>query len=92
MSGPEFVLVLTAMGMTSGLIFSVVRIVGRYLERKQTGNGPDLAQLRAEVEALRAELAEQQDERQRLLELEERVDFAERLLTRERGQALPKGE
>ncbi|MBI2616231.1 MAG: hypothetical protein HYW52_11275 [Gemmatimonadetes bacterium] len=34
----------------------------------------------------------EQDLRQRLLDLEERLDFAERLLARERGPALPKGQ
>lgn len=66
MNGPEFVLSLAAMGMISGLILSVIRTVGRALERKHSAG---------------------------LLELEERVDFAERLLARERDRAqLPKAE
>ncbi|MBI2615544.1 MAG: hypothetical protein HYW52_07725 [Gemmatimonadetes bacterium] len=90
MNGYAFVLSLAAMGMITGLILSVVRTVGRYLERKHPASA--LADLRAAVDALRLELAEQQDARQRLMDLEERVDFAERLLARERDRALPKGE
>ncbi len=92
MSGPEFVLSLAAMGLFSGLIFSVIRTVGRFLERRQPGAARELAELRAAVDALRAEIAERQDD-QRLLELEERVDFAERLLAKERDRAqLPRAE
>jgi hypothetical protein len=91
MNGPEFFLSLAAMGMFTWLVHSFIRTVGRYLEGRQTG-GREVAGLRAEIEALRGELAEQGDTRQHLLELEERLEFAERLLARERGPALPKGE
>lgn len=88
MDGPEFMLSLTAMALFSGLVFSVIRTIGKYLERRQTGGGRELAELRAAVDALRAEIAEHQDQSQRLVELEERLDFAERLLARQQpGQA-----
>jgi uncharacterized protein involved in exopolysaccharide biosynthesis len=92
MNGAEFVLSLAAMGLFSGLVYSVIRTIGRYLERRQSVGGRELAQLRAEVEALRTDLAEYLDSRQRLQDLEERVDFAERLLARDRDRALPKGD
>ena len=92
MNGYEFVLSLAAMGMITGLILSVVRTVGRYLEHRQPAGGRELANLSADVDALRTEVAEQLDTRQRLLDLGERLEFAERLLAREPGQALPKGE
>ncbi len=93
MSGTEFVLSLAAMGLFSGLVFSVIRTIGRFLERRQPGGARELAELRAAVDALRTEMAEQQDQSQRLLELEERVDFAERLLAKERDRAqLPRAE
>jgi hypothetical protein len=92
MQAPEFFLALSAMGLFSGLVFSVIRTIGKALERRQTGGGRELAELRAAVDALRAEIAEQQDQTQRLAELEERLDFAERLLARQAGQArLPEG-
>ena len=87
MQAPEFILSLAAMGLFSGLVFSVIRTIGKLIERKQTGGGRDLAELRATVDALRAEIAEQQDQSQRLAELEERLDFAERLLARQAGPA-----
>ena len=44
------------------------------------------------MEALRNELDQRRDDGERLLELEERVDFAERLLARRGDQArLPEG-
>ncbi len=87
MDGPEVVLALTAMGLFSGMIFSVLRIIGRIVDRRMTGGSKDLAELRAAVDALRAEIAEQQDQSQRLAVLEERLDFAERMLARQSGQA-----
>lgn len=87
MNGPEFVLALAAMGLFSGLVFSVIRTIGKVLERRLSGGGRELTELRTAVDALRAEIAEQQDQSQRLAELEERLDFAERLLARQAGQA-----
>jgi len=92
MNGPEFFLSLSAMGMFTWLVHSFLRTVGRYLEGRQSGGAKELAGLRAEVEVLRGEVADQVDMRQHLLDLEERLEFAERLLARERGPALPKGE
>lgn len=88
----EFVLVLAAMGITAGLLGTVLRTVGRFLERRaEVGGAGDVAALRGELDALRLQLAEQDELRQRVSELEERLDFAERLLARQGGQAqLPK--
>src|SRR3989304_2578942 len=68
MNGYEFALSLAAMGMITGLILSVVRTVGRYLEHRQPAGGRELANLSADVDALRTEVAEQLDTRQRLLD------------------------
>jgi hypothetical protein len=93
MTGSEFILSLAAMGLFSGLVYSVIRTIGKYIERRQAGGPRELAELRAAVDALRRDLAERRDDDGRLLELEERVDFAERLLARERDRAqLPKVE
>jgi len=43
-------------------------------------------ELQGQVDALEARVAELEAERERLQELEERVDFAERLLAREKAQ------
>ena len=47
---------------------------------------PITPELTSRVEVLEARLAELEGERERLAELEERVDFAERLLVRENQQ------
>jgi len=47
--------------------------------------------VRAELEELRVQLAEQQDLRQRVLDIEERLDFTERLLTQAKQDRLEAG-
>jgi hypothetical protein len=71
-------------GMATGSLFmvGVYKLVTRWMDlrarREQVGAGPEaLHELRRGVEALRA-LPE------RVAELEERIDFAERLLAKER--------
>lgn len=71
-------------GMATGALFmvGVYKIIVRWLDRGKThaadGLADEVAQLREEVEALR-------EINGRLLELEERVDFAERMLA-QRGE------
>ncbi len=60
----------------------------RALARRLEGKGPDSA-LRAELEDLHTRLTEMDSMQARLLELEERVDFTERLLAQ--TQDAPKG-
>jgi len=61
------------------------RTLNRYLERKHGGIGSgELDALRAEMESLRTQVGSVEDLSLRLGEVEERVDFAERLLTKER--------
>jgi hypothetical protein len=75
------------MGLGAFTLFGVYRTVNRFLDRRherllasaKAGGGRDVEELRSRVEAL-------EDTTFRLQELEERVDFAERLLTRERGR------
>ncbi len=88
MSGPELIAFMVMIGGLTGMVAIIARAVVRYQDRRLRGReeAGDPA-LRAELEELRAQLVEQQDTRQRLLELEERVDFAERLLVRQREQA-----
>ena len=82
------------MGKGMGVLFmvGVYKTVNRWLDRRheralaEAGGSPrlqgEVAQLREEVEALR-------EVNGRVLELEERVDFTERLLAQRREQALP---
>ncbi len=76
-------------GVPMAVVFmgpAIAKAVGRRIDGK-TGGGEELAQ---EVADLRAELGDVEALRHRLAELEERVDFAERMLARQReAAALP---
>lgn len=76
--GPPAVLLIVIAALTAItiILWPIMRAFGRRLEGK--GN-PDAA-LRADVEHLHARLAEMDSVQSRLVELEERVDFTERLL------------
>ena len=64
--------------------------IGRAIAARIHGGAKD-AHLLAEIDALRAEVADVDDLRTQISELHERVDFAERLLSQEGGgRALPK--
>jgi hypothetical protein len=76
-------------GMATGIVFMVVmyKLVARWIDRRQVGSGPsveELRQLRSEIEALEGMAG-------RVAELEERVDFAERMLAQQRREGLPGG-
>jgi hypothetical protein len=77
---------LVGMGMGVLFMFGVYRVAMRWIDRRHErlmvegaapGGGAEVAQLRSRVEVLEDALG-------RVQELEERVDFAERLLTRAR--------
>jgi len=77
---------LVGMGMSVLFMFGVYRVATRWIDRRHerlmaergTGAGSaEVQQLRARVEAL-------EDAAGRVQELEERLDFAERLLTQQR--------
>jgi hypothetical protein len=91
MNAFEFVLILVAMAIGAGLLSTVVRTVARVFERRPAvARDPDVRGLAGEVESLRAQLAEQDDLRRRVEELEERVDFTERMLAqRQERSRLP---
>jgi hypothetical protein len=83
--GPPIVLLIVIAALTATVIilWPIMRAFGRRLEEK---GGGDPA-LRAEVEQLQAKLGEVDTLHTRVAELEERVDFTERLL----AQAQPQG-
>ena len=64
-----------------GLGFGTMRTISRYVDRKH-GGGDAVRALRAEVDELRAQLDEVDELRGRLGELEDRMEFAERVLSR----------
>ena len=83
--GPPVVLliVIAALAATVIILWPIMRAFGRRLEGKGVGD----TALRAEVEQLQQRLGEVDSLHSRVAELEERVDFTERLL----AQAQPQG-
>ena len=74
-----------AFAFGSFLVWQVFRTVNRYLERRHGGgDAKELEGLKAEIAQLQAQRGAVEDLSFRLGEVEERVDFAERLLTKER--------
>jgi len=71
------------------VLYPLMRAIGRRIE----GRGAVDPALRAEVEQLQARLAEVEGLQHRVIELEERLDFAERLLAQRREpERLGRGE
>ena len=79
--------VFLALAATTLILWPVMRAFGRRLE----GKSHDPA-LRAEIEQLQHRLGEVEHLHQRIAELEERVDFAERMLARPPVPAALPGE
>ena len=76
MTDQEIVVVaLAVLGTGSVLLWPLIRALARRLE----GGGRN-AQFQGEVDALRDRLQQLEQSQERVVELEERVDFAERLL------------
>lgn len=72
------------------VLYPLMRAIGRRIEGKAHGADPALA---AEVEQMRSRLQEVEALQHRVMELEERVDFAERLLAQRREpERLQRGE
>ncbi|MGE5926555.1 MAG: hypothetical protein ACM357_04325 [Gemmatimonadota bacterium] len=81
MSAPVFILALLAILATAIIIFlPLMKAWARRIESR----GLDAGEVRAELDDLRMRMQELESERTRVVELEERIDFAERLLTQGR--------
>lgn len=76
---PVFGMVLAAFA-----IWQLFRTVNRWLDRRAGAAPDEVRALRADVERLSVQAEGVEELRHRVGELEERVDFAERLLARER--------
>lgn len=70
------------------ILWPIMRAFGRRLEGKGQGD----AALRAEVEQLQQRLGEVDHLHHRVAELEERIDFAERMLARPSASPVSPGE
>jgi Tfp pilus assembly protein PilO len=88
MPAPVFLLAMLAMLATVIIIFLPLM---KAWARRIDGRSIDANEVRAELDDLRARMQELEVERTRFVELEERIDFAERLLTqgRERQEERP---
>lgn len=78
---PQTVAVLIFSAIVAGLfiLWPIARAIARRLEGRPAAD----REVREELEELRARLAQLEDGHGRMAELEERVEFAERLLARE---------
>ncbi|MFQ5702690.1 MAG: hypothetical protein ACE5HT_01555 [Gemmatimonadales bacterium] len=84
------VLPLAGMGLGAFTLFGLYRIAMRQLDRGEKRRLGNLDEsVRAELELLRERLEVVEGNSMRLEELEERMDFAERLLTKPGQSALP---
>jgi hypothetical protein len=80
-------IVLAVLVATTLVLWPLVRALARRLE----GKGAAGAALQAEVEELRSRVHELEANQGRLFELEERLDFTERILTQKEPARLPDG-
>lgn len=89
MNEAEFFVVLASIIACTTLGVTFLRVLGRYLERKAGGGGPDVRELAERVERLERDVPLLRDADVRLGDLEERLEFAERLLARAQARELP---
>jgi Tfp pilus assembly protein PilO len=76
--GPKMVLLVVLSALVAATL--ILRPIMRALAQRMGGKGGADPALRAEIELLHHRLAEMEPLQARLVELEERLDFAERLL------------
>ena len=84
MTLPPQVTVLIVLAVVAGcvvVLYPLMRALGRRIEGRSAGVDPAL---RSEVENLQSRVGELEVLQHRVMELEERVDFAERLLSQRR--------
>jgi flagellar biosynthesis/type III secretory pathway M-ring protein FliF/YscJ len=84
---PEIIVPVILILVAGVVLWPLVRAYARRLER-----GAGDSAMREELEHLRTRVAELEAVHQRVMELEERVDFSERLLIQRRPEALRPGE
>ena len=85
----EIVLPLIGIAFGGLVVWGAFRTLNRFLERRQ--GGVPLDALHREVEALKAKADAMEDLALRVGEMEERIDFAERLLTQQQHGRLNPG-
>jgi hypothetical protein len=91
---PDFLVPIAGMATGLILLLPIVRAIVRITEKKLTGGGDagDLLAIRDEIRLIHDRLDRVEDGDERLAELEERLDFAERLLARQQHQQIDPGQ
>jgi hypothetical protein len=86
---PEWIapIIVVTLLVSAVILYPLVRALARRLE----GRGQDPA-LRGEIEMLHARLGDVEQLEQRVMELENRLEFSERLLTQQRNALLQRPE
>ncbi len=90
----QIILPIMGMGLAAFLGFGVFRMIGKAIERRSLDESGRAAldALRDELERQRIQVEGVEELRDRLVEVEERLDFAERVLTQRKEPQLPGGE
>jgi hypothetical protein len=78
---------LLSIGMAGSLTYGAITFVRAFARRIEGGHSGDISALADQVDYLRQKVEEGEADRARLVELEERLEFAERLLAREGDRA-----
>lgn len=89
-NGPALVVMIVALSLLAATI--ILWPVMRALARRLEGKGGTDAALRAEVEQLQQRLGDVDFLQHRVAELEERIDFTERMLARSQAPAALPGD
>lgn len=85
--------ILLAFGGAGAVSYALIRLVNVFSRRLERASGPELQAIAAELDDLRARAVGAEELQRRVAELEERLDFAERMLVRQREPgALPGGQ
>lgn len=82
----QIVTMIMALAVTAVGSYAVIALVQVMVKRFGGGSEKVPDRLRAELDELRARVEEGEQARDRIAELEERLDFAERLLAQQREQ------
>ncbi len=88
----EFFGVMMTIALSAGGIYAVIAIASAFAKRLERRGGVVDPALEEEVAHLRERLAGLEGAEERLAELEERLDFAERMLTQAREARIGPGE
>lgn len=85
--------IFAAMGLAGATVYAVIALVGVAVRRMEGRPAEATEALRGELDDLHARVAGGEALQQRVAELEERLDFAERLLSQRReAERLGRGE